>query len=84
MELVLNLHELGVSENGGNGEDARRETGWLSWTVRLTLALAAVAAAYFIMTDPLPAALIDRIVGSAPVSVPGPVGTLLASLPCAG
>jgi hypothetical protein len=50
--------------------------------MRIALALAAVTAAYLIMTDPVPAAILERIAGdNGGVAVPGPLGTLLASLP---
>jgi hypothetical protein len=82
MELVLNLNELGAEETRENGEEGRRQTGWVSWAVRIALALAAVTAAYLIMTDPVPAAILERIAGdNGGVAVPGPLGTLLASLP---
>ena len=86
MELVLDLNTLGVGGNGGNGEDAHggNAGGGTPWIVRLVLALAAVAAAYFIMTDPLPAQILSHAIGRGDTggSIPGPIGTLLAGLPC--
>jgi hypothetical protein len=87
MELVLDLNAPGAGNNEGDGEDASHggAGGGTPWIVRLVLALAAIAAAYFIMTDPAPAKIASRIVGHNLIGgggIPGPIGTLVAGLPC--
>jgi len=86
MELMLDRNELGVGEIGGNGRDenARRggaTAGELSLAVRFGLAAAAVWAAWFIMTDPWPAAIAAKAFITVPTgSVPASMGSLFASL----
>ncbi len=85
MELVLDLRTLGAGENGGNGEDPGYAAGGLSWAVRLVLAVAAVGAAWFIMSDGQFGQIASEILGRAhSTALPGPLGTLFASLPSAG
>ncbi|HVY18725.1 MAG TPA: hypothetical protein VHA70_01425 [Bauldia sp.] len=85
MELVLDVSALGVAESERNGRNSRTvEPGGLPRLVRLVLALGAVAAAWLLMTDPQIAEFASRIVGDAGLgAVPGPIGTVLASLPLA-
>jgi hypothetical protein len=83
MELVLDHSGPDGKETGGKREDGRTNAGWTSWALRIALALAAVGAAYLIMAGPAPAAIAHGIGGSTPGTVPGPLGHLLAALPCA-
>jgi hypothetical protein len=80
MELVLNQSKLDAKEIRGNREGGRGNAGWMSWAMRMVLALAAIGAAYLIMAGPAPAAMAERIGGGTQVSVPGPLGHVLATL----
>lgn len=85
MELMLDLHSLGVDEAGKNENEAHRAEGGLPGTLRIVLALAAVAAAWFVLANPLPGEIVRRIMrgisATSMGTVPGSIGTLLASLP---
>jgi hypothetical protein len=87
MELVLDLKAPGAGENGGNREDAgNARTAGLPWVARLLLAAAAVAAAWYIMSDGAFGEIASRIIGhaQAATALPGPLGAMLAGLPGAG
>jgi hypothetical protein len=79
MQLVLKADELNREESGRDGQDARRGAGWVSWAVRVVLALGAVTVAYLIMAETSPAAVLDGRVASGG-TIPGPLGSLIGRL----
>jgi hypothetical protein len=79
MDLVLDLDELGAGKDRER-EEEQRHTGWLSWSVRLALALVAIGAACLIMNDAVSFAAFDRLLESLGRPT-GPVGALIAQLP---
>ena len=86
MTLVLDSVVMGMVWNGreDDGTDAdhpSESTSWWSFAVRLGLGVAALCAAYFIMTDPWPAAIAAKAFITVPTgSVPASMGSLFASL----
>jgi hypothetical protein len=88
MQLMLDTGELEMGLNGGNGRGAEPNrtsevASWWSFTVRLGLAVAAVCAAWFLVTSAWPAEIAMKTLAGITVetgSVPGPLGTILASL----
>ena len=86
MELVLDSKTLGAGKDWRNGEDAASAgTDGMSWVARLVFAVAAVGAAWFIMSDGRFGEIASGLLGRThSTALPGPLGTLLASLPAAG
>lgn len=87
MQLMLETMELGMGACGeaGKGDQTNRsgEASWRSFALRLSLALAAVCAAWFLMTSAWPAEIAAKTLAGITVdtgSVPGPMGTLIAIL----
>jgi hypothetical protein len=86
MQLMLDT-EVGAGRNGGETQEAGRGTrspSWWAFGVRLGLAVFAVGAAWFLMTDAWPAEIAGRAFANLTVETryaPGPIGTLIASLP---
>lgn len=86
MQLMLDT-EVGATRIGGASQETGRSTGsqsWCAFGVRLGLAVFAVGAAWFLMTDAWPAEIAGRAFANVSVqtgSAPGPISTLMASLP---
>jgi hypothetical protein len=79
MDLVLDLNGLGTGKDRER-EEEQRHAGWLSWSVRLALALAAIGAAYLVMSDRISLGVFDRLAESITRST-NPIGALMARLP---
>ena len=86
MQLMLDKVGSEAGQDGGNhlAGEAKGSSGiadrW-SYAIRLGLAVAAVCAAWFIMTSAWPAELTGRAFADvATGSLPGRMGTLIASL----
>ncbi len=80
MQLMI---ETGREEIGRHAGEPGHKTGNWNFVIRLGLAVAAVCAAYLIMTSAWPAEIAGKVFANVAVetgSLPGPVGTLLASL----
>jgi hypothetical protein len=86
MQLMLDT-EMGAGRNRGETQEAGRSIktpSWCAFGVRLSLAVFAVGAAWFLMTDAWPAEIAGKALANLTVetgSAPGAIGTLIASLP---
>ena len=85
MEFMLDTMKPGNGQDGGNDRaddtrDAVAGSRW-SYTVRLCLAVAAVSAAYLLMTADWPTDLLGKAFTLIqPGTLPGPTGRVFASL----